>query len=201
MPATSGTHQVFLRLAKLDELVVPPPIDPLSGRFEDRCGVERILDRLRAERPRRLDAIEARLVLDEMPGPEAKRRVDEALRARLLYRDERLGEEILKTRRDGVRALGKALLFMLACMVVSAVTRETNLLPDLLRELISEGFVIAGWVALWSPIELLLFEWLPAKRDRNLYRIIGEMTYTVEPAAASGGKVAPRQSAGVTDNF
>lgn len=34
---------------------------------------------------------------------------------------------------------------------------------------IKESFIILGWVALWRPAELLLYEWRPFKRDMNLF--------------------------------
>ena len=75
MPDTRRVHHVSLQLARLEELLVPPEPDPLSGRFEERSGVERILDAVRARYTRRLDAIEAKLVVDEQPDAEARRKV------------------------------------------------------------------------------------------------------------------------------
>ena len=33
-----------------------------------------------------------------------------------------------------------------------------------------EGLIILGWVALWRPMEIFLYEWWPILRERNLYR-------------------------------
>lgn len=178
------TQHVALRLARLEELLVPPEPDPLAGQFEERSGVDRILDAARARYTRRLDAIAATLTVDEQPDAEARRQVDGALKALWRHQDQRLGEELLTIRRDGMRALGKGLFFMLVCMAISAIGGRTTVLPDLVRSLLSEGFIIAGWVALWHPMELLLYEWWPASRDRKLYRLIAEMTYTIETKTA-----------------
>lgn len=181
------SQKLELHLARLEELLVAPEVSPLDGRFEDRSGVERLLDRLRAQSTRRLPALQARLLLDEMPDSETKRRLDAALGAMASYQDERHDEQLTTIRKDGIRALGKGLLFMLACMVISAVAGQTTILPDLFRNLVSEGFVIAGWVALWHPMELLLYEWWPVSRDRKLYRLIAGMSYTIEPALKPAG--------------
>lgn len=177
------TQQVALRLARLEELLVPPEPDPLAGRFEERSGVERILDTLRSQNTGRLDAIEATLVLDEQPTPDVRHTVDTALAALWRHQDGRLGEQLVTIRRDGLRALGKGILFMLVCMAISAIGGRITALPDLVRGLVSEGFIIAGWVALWHPMELLLYEWWPVARDRRLYRLVAAMTYTVETPA------------------
>lgn len=183
MTDTRNVHHVSFRLARLEELLAPPDPDPLSGHFEDRSGVDRILDAARAKYTRRLSAIDAKLELDERPTPAVQEKVDDALKALWRYQDERLSEELTTIRRDGLRALGKGTIFLLVCMGIAAVAAEATRLPELLRVLVSEGFVIAGWVALWHPMELLLYEWWPVARDRKLYRLIAEMEYTVEAPA------------------
>ncbi len=45
--------------------------------------------------------------------------------------------------------------------------------------LIHESFVIFAWVALWRPIEVLLYDWYPIKRDINLYRRLEESNVQV----------------------
>lgn len=184
MPESRSVHHLSLRLARLEELLEPPDPDPLAGRFEERSGVERILDALRARYTRRLNAVEARLVVDEQPSPAVQRKVADALRALRDHQERRLGEQLVTIRRDGLRALVKGLAFVLVCMAISAVAGKLTILPEMVRGLVSEGFVIAGWVALWVPMELLLYDWWPVTRDRKLYRLIAEMQYTIEAVEA-----------------
>ncbi len=180
MPDPKTVQHVSLRLARLEEMVEAPDPAPLSGQFEERSGVDRILDAARAHFHRRLAAIEAKLVLDEQPSTEERRKVDDALKALWRYQDERLGEQLVTIRRDGFRALAKGCIFLLICMAISAIAGNSTILPDLVQSLVSEGFIIAGWVALWLPMELLLYEWWPVSRDRKLYRMIAEMKYSIE---------------------
>jgi hypothetical protein len=180
--AKGQTQHLTLPLARLEEMLVAPEARPLEGRFEDRPGVERLMDALRAGYTRRLEAVHATLVLDEMPSAEARLQMDAALKALSLHQDELLDEKLATIRRDGLRALGKGLLFVLVCMLISAAVEKTTALPELMRTLISGGFVIAGWVALWVPLELLLYDWWPLMRDRRLYRLIAGMEITIEPA-------------------
>ncbi len=39
-----------------------------------------------------------------------------------------------------------------------------------LARFVQESFVIVGWVALWKPAEILLYDWLPIARKRALFR-------------------------------
>ncbi len=165
---------------RLEELLEPPEARPLDGRFEERSGVDRLMDALRADYRRRLESVHARLILEELPSPETKDRVDRALRELSRYQDARLGEQLASVRREGLLALRLGLLFVAACVAASVAVDSMTFLPELLRTLFSGGIVIAGWVALWHPMELLLYERWPILRDRKLYRLISEMRTTIE---------------------
>lgn len=54
--------------------------------------------------------------------------------------------------------------------------------------LLKESLVIGGWVALWRPIEIFLYDWWPLRGQARLYDRLGEMQVSVcggaAPAAA-----------------
>jgi hypothetical protein len=52
---------------------------------------------------------------------------------------------------------------MLASQLVESTGREPLL--DLLRE----GVLIGGWVAMWRPLEILLYDWWPVRAERQLH--------------------------------
>jgi hypothetical protein len=39
--------------------------------------------------------------------------------------------------------------------------------PAPAREILREGFVITGWVAMWRPLEILLYDWWPMVDQRR----------------------------------
>ena len=43
-----------------------------------------------------------------------------------------------------------------------------------------EGLVILGWVALWRPMEIFLYDWWPLLKERNLYRDLDTATVLVK---------------------
>ena len=65
-------------------------------------------------------------------------------------------------RRQAWTYLGKGLVFLGVCLFVGQVF-ETYTLP--LYRLVSESSFIAGWVALWRPMELFLYD-LPDLRRK-----------------------------------
>jgi hypothetical protein len=41
--------------------------------------------------------------------------------------------------------------------------------------LVKETLVIGGWVALWRPMEIFLYDWWPIRAQARLYERLGEM--------------------------
>jgi hypothetical protein len=46
-----------------------------------------------------------------------------------------------------------------------------------------EGLIILGWVALWRPMEIFLYEWWPIRRERRACRRLAEAN-VIFPAVA-----------------
>jgi hypothetical protein len=42
-------------------------------------------------------------------------------------------------------------------------------------EAVANGLEIFGWVAMWRPAELLLYDWMPVRRKRNLLARLAKM--------------------------
>src|SRR5271169_1234771 len=74
---------------------------------------------------------------------------------------------------DGRIALGIGLGFLFYC----ALLRELifSLGHSATSDIIGEGMLIIGWVAMWHPLEIFLYEWVPIRRRcqtlRNLSKI------------------------------
>jgi hypothetical protein len=49
--------------------------------------------------------------------------------------------------------------------------------------LISEGIMIGGWVAMWRPLEILLYDWWPLRRQRLDLERLRDMKVEVTPPA------------------
>ncbi len=48
--------------------------------------------------------------------------------------------------------------------------------------IIKESFVIGGWVALWRPLEIFLYDWWPIRAEAKLFDRLGAMDVTVVPS-------------------
>ena len=76
------------------------------------------------------------------------------------------------TLRLGRASLVVGLLVLAACVAgAQLIFTHDNVLSDLLHE----GLLIVGWVAMWRPLEILLYDWWPLMRDAQLYERIASM--------------------------
>jgi hypothetical protein len=45
----------------------------------------------------------------------------------------------------------------------------------MLWSIIEEGFLISGWVAMWRPIQVFLYDWWPIRRRRRIYEKLAQI--------------------------
>jgi hypothetical protein len=73
-------------------------------------------------------------------------------------------------------AIGLATLVLLA--LASEMSR--NIFPDArLGQILQDSLVIGGWVAMWRPLEMFLYDWWPIRADARLYDRLSEMPVRV----------------------
>jgi hypothetical protein len=172
------SHDIRLELSDLRELFVAPELDPLAGQPFANSGIDRILSVSRA-RPNW--PVRATLVL-----PAAARADDLELRTRAAleqYCDSRLtqiGHDATSLRHEGFATLWRGVLFLACCMLAARLVGEPRFLPDIVGRFLNEGFIIAGWVALWYPLDVLLYQRWPLWRERRLYQRVRDMTLVFE---------------------
>lgn len=109
-----------------------------------------------------------RIVVTISEEPEPRLAADviaEAVREHFLHEREqirrRFGEHVRRAR----TFLAMGLLFLVLFLTLAELT--ASLPPGPLREILREGLVITGWVAMWRPLEALLYDWWPLVDERR----------------------------------
>lgn len=84
------------------------------------------------------------------------------------------------------RTAWASLLIGLAFLTLCLVAREF-ILPaaGVLSPVFQEGLLIIGWVAMWRPLELILYDWWPIWRRRRLYQRLAAIPISFVPQGAS----------------
>lgn len=105
---------------------------------------------------------------------EAASSVPAAIHKYFSYRADIISKELRFSLQQGRTALVIGLLFLVlctACQQMIAALGKTGLIWSI----IEEGFLISGWVAMWRPIEVLLYEWWPIRRRRLVYEKLAQL--------------------------
>lgn len=91
--------------------------------------------------------------------------------------------------RQGEITLGVALVALTVFLTLAELTR---FLPaGTFRQILREGLIIIGWVVMWRPLELLLYDWWPLVRQRRLCERVVGAEITVEEGLGAGESPAP----------
>jgi hypothetical protein len=62
---------------------------------------------------------------------------------------------------------------------VAATTQIGDWLGELVGSVLHESFMIGAWVALWRPLEILLYDWWPMLADARLFDRLANMAVEV----------------------
>lgn len=96
----------------------------------------------------------------------------EAIQSYLEYQIDLKRNQFSKVLKMAQLFLFIGLVILSLCLVLSRWVKE--LPSDFFSTALSEGIVIFGWVSMWKPLELILFDWYPIyDRIRLLRKIHG----------------------------
>jgi hypothetical protein len=82
--------------------------------------------------------------------------------------------------RQGRVSLTIGLAFLATCLVI-ADSLEGALEGSRVIGILRESLIIGGWVAMWRPIEIFLYEWWPIRDEARLFDRLSEMIVRVSP--------------------
>jgi hypothetical protein len=98
------------------------------------------------------------------------------------FTDRALGSRRMLNRllRDGRTALLIGLAFLGICVITGETINQLG--PGLWARVLGEGLLILGWVALWRPLEIFLYEWWPLRRRMRVLRQLSLAPVWIRPA-------------------
>jgi hypothetical protein len=170
-------HDIRLSLNSIDELFEPPEGTPFSPAWLDRSGMDYIADVLKTRRlPHRVRAV---LRIGHAPEHSA----DDVQEAIARYAQAKIDEakrEIASQRWQALKSLQTGLGVLLLALLAAAGMDSAEFLPETLRSLIAESLLIAGWVSMWHPAELILYAWWTPWRQIRIYERLQQMEIALE---------------------
>lgn len=99
--------------------------------------------------------------------------------------------------REGRIALAIGVGFLIACM--SARQLAGLMAGDTIGRTLQEGLLILGWVAMWRPLQILLYDWWPIRHRARLFEKLASMPVEILPSKPPEGPLATNLRAGALD--
>ena len=181
-----GTHRIQLKLREVSQLFNTMDPSPFHERDLDDLAEQFILS-WTSEFPVK-EPVQLTVILTEKPaGEDPERLVRSAVHHHFIERAIQHRRDFRQLMRDGWYSLLIGLLFLGTCLAVSEAVGQQS--PRSLLSLLRESLVIGGWVAMWRPMEIYLYEWWPLRRrlriDRKLSRMPVEVRLAGDPRLQS----------------
>ena len=174
-------HQLELRVGEVDELFNSLDPSPFHQRDLDR-DAEAFLENWALEFPP--DSHFRILVhIRRMPPDDPAPMLAEAIRHHFEDKSVQAGRSLRLLLVEGRTSLLIGIAFLAACLfgaeLLSAFTATTFL------RLLRESLLIGGWVAMWRPLQIFLYDWWPVVRHRRIYRRLSRATVHAVAASAA----------------
>ena len=182
-PRHAPVHQIELRIAALSELFNSMDPTPFRHRDLDPDAVE-FLESWALEFPPK-SHFRIIVHVQTMPAEDPTALVSEAMRNYFDYKSvlalRNLRLLLIEGRTSLVIGIGFLALCLLGADLLASFTTNTFL------RLLKESLLIGGWVAMWRPLQIFLYDWWPVVRRRRIYRNLGHASVQVLPAKPHSG--------------
>jgi hypothetical protein len=193
----NGTILIELRLNRLAQLFNTFDPAPFHERDLDDDAESYIVACVR-EIPRRHPYKLVIQLPPEEAGREDARQVQAAIRHYFLYRAQAQRREMRQVFREGRWGLLAGLVCLFSCLGLRALLALIHSQrAAFATEIVSEGLLIIGWVAMWRPLDTFLYNWHPILQMLKIYR--GLSRVPIEVRAQAGATPAERKTGRLED--
>jgi hypothetical protein len=116
--------------------------------------------------------------LNEFPaGQNPQSVIEQGVHHYFAYRARLNRLEFRRLLKDGRQSLLIGIVFLAACLTASHAMGGGEY--GTFRSLARESLTIAGWVAMWRPMQIYLYDWWPLRRRGRLYEKLSRMKVEV----------------------
>jgi hypothetical protein len=154
-------HRIQISLRDLSQLFNSMDPSPFHEKDLDH-DAEEFIESWVSEFPRN-EPVNLDIYLQQWPeSPDAQEVAEKAIHNYFAYKAQLNRMEFRRLMKQGQATLLIGFTFLAACLLTSQFIASLSNTP--LHELVRESLLIAGWVALWKPMEIYLYDWWPLRR-------------------------------------
>jgi hypothetical protein len=169
------SHTISLKLRDMSQLFNSMDPSPFIEKDLDDDAEEFIVSWAQEFTP---DApIKLRIYLEQWPAEDPKELIRTAVHNHFAHRAKIADLEFKRLLKQGRTSLFIGLVFLAACLLLSKLLlgREAGTWAAVVRE----SLTIAGWVAMWRPMQIYLYDWWPLLRRSRTYAKLSHMPVEV----------------------
>ena len=182
MNPTREPVRIELRLRELAQLFNSMDPSPFVDRDLDQDAEEFIMGWARELPAGREFELVVHLAVP--PPPDRAAGTEDAVQRYFASRGEMKGRELRQLLRRGRISLFAGLLFLGGCYLLGLLVGRLGL--GAFSVVGKEGLAIVGWVAMWRPLEIYLYDWWPLREEMVMFRRLARMSVRlVLPPAAT----------------
>ena len=169
-------HHIELSLRDVDQLFNTMDPSPFHEKDLDHDAEEFIVSW--AQEFHRHEAVALIVHLEKLPaGHDARRLVEQAVHHYFAYRARMNRLEFKRLMKQGRMSLFVGLSFLGLCLLTIELLALNR--PGAIPNFFSQSLTIAGWVAMWRPMEIYLYEWWPLRRFGRILDKLSRMPVEV----------------------
>jgi hypothetical protein len=162
--------EIILNLENVDQVLITPVEAVYGNRRLNHNAEEFLIEE--SEKHSYRTAIYLRVYLPRDALNRA-REIEAAVHQHFTYRKNKSLKQLNRTLQFGWRSLLVAIVF-LSLLVLFTLLVIRRIPEGGLSIIFREILIILGWVALWRPADLLLYEWRQFKRDATLFERLAQ---------------------------
>jgi hypothetical protein len=160
--------RISVDLDGIHELFQEPDFDPFDPGCRCESGIRDLYNQTQTISRKEKVQIELNLPKDaERTKTQAE--IEAALKRYCDVKITHSEREIQEIRHQGVRDMGWASLISILLLLGAFIITQVTFLPEVIIYLLATGAGIIAWVALWPPLDSILYEWSPYRQTKLRY--------------------------------
>lgn len=175
-PSPAGAR-IELRLRELAQLFNSMDPSPFVDRDIDPDAEEFILSWARELPPD--DGLELVIHLATVPPADRATGAENAVQRYFASRAEIKRREFRQLMRRGRLSLVVGLVFLVGCLLLSELVARLG--SGAAADIARTSLTIGGWVAMWRPLEIYLYDWWPLRDELRLLGRLAHMPVHLVP--------------------
>lgn len=179
-------HQIELRIVELSELFNSMDPTPFHRRDLDP-GAQEFLESWALEFPQ--DSHFRIIVhIERMPAEDPAPLVTAAIHNFFVYKTELTMRNMRLMLLEGRTSLLIGLCFLALCLLGADVLSSS--ISNTFLRVLRESLIIGGWVVMWRPMQIFLYDWWPLVRRARIFRNLSRAKVNVSAAVPSNSALS-----------